>query len=158
MHGWGVWKHRQDHVTSQLYSSKATSKKAARAHSHWLQWERIAWWQQHRSIYLGCHSQLSNTALWGTQQTWLAFPLCHTYWLCVTMPKNTIILYYKYHGFNRDGTTKTNKFKPQSFRYFIYNLYLTRLKSHWDWDLFYRDDLAKRSAATWWKHNYKNKL
>lgn len=53
------------HVTSQLYGSKATSTKQRGTQ---LPAEQLARWR-----YLGHHSQPSNTALWGTQQTRLAF-------------------------------------------------------------------------------------
>lgn len=48
--------------------------KAAQAHSRWLQPVQLAQQQQHESLYLGRYFQLSNIALWGTQQTGLAFP------------------------------------------------------------------------------------
>lgn len=49
--------------------------KAAQAHSCWLQPVQLAQQWEHGSLYLGRHFQLSNKALWGTQQTGLAFPL-----------------------------------------------------------------------------------
>lgn len=56
-----------NHVTSQLYSSKATEAARARSGAK-ASWMTTAW-----KRYLGHHSQPSNTALWGTQQTGLAF-------------------------------------------------------------------------------------
>ena len=91
MHGWGVWSCELHHDISQLYCSKATSTKqhgytAAGSSS------KLAQWGQRGKLYLGHHSQPSNTALWGTQQTGLAF---HTQaatlrdnWLHVTMQSN----------------------------------------------------------------------
>lgn len=84
----GVWTQA---TTMSHHSSKATSTKqhgyaaagsSSKASSMMTAWKR----------YLGHHSQPSNTALWGTQQTGLAF---HTRaaallddWLCVTMQSN----------------------------------------------------------------------
>lgn len=61
------------HVTPLL--SYGEIYKAARTHSCWLQPVQLAQQWQHGSLYLGRHFQLSNIALWGTQQIGFAFPL-----------------------------------------------------------------------------------
>lgn len=69
---------RPCHVTALQFYGEIY--KAAQAHSCWLQPEQLAQQWQHRNLYLGRHFQLSNIALWGTQQTGLAFPLHCTNW------------------------------------------------------------------------------
>lgn len=91
--GWGVWpcELRLHHVTSQIYSSTAASTKQ-RGAQRLAPAVKLAQWRQHGGRYLGRHSQPSNTALWGTQQTGLAFP-AHAdalldNWLCLPMQSN----------------------------------------------------------------------
>lgn len=87
----GVWTqattmshHSSTALRRTLQSSVGTKPLAPAVKASWM---TTAW-----KRYLGHHSQPSNTALWGTQQTGLAF---HTQaaalmdnWLCVTMQSN----------------------------------------------------------------------
>lgn len=92
MHGWGV--SAQEVYTVSHHSSTAlrrhlqSSMGAQPAGSSSTASSMTTVWKH----YLGHHSQPSNTALWGTQQTGLAF---HTQaaalpdnWLCVTVQSN----------------------------------------------------------------------
>lgn len=82
-----VWL-RLHHVTSQIYSYKAAWHAAA-GFSSTASLVKTAW-----KRYLRHHSQPSNTALWGTQQTGLAFraqaATLQDNWLSVTMQSNKI--------------------------------------------------------------------